>query len=277
MSRATVALCFDFDAVSTWLHTFKAFDSPTKHSRGVLGADVGAPRILDVLDRTDVPATWFVPGHTIDSFPERVQDVVDRGYDVQCHGWSHTNPSEYESKAEEKADLERAIDSIEELTGEPPSGYRSPYWDFSLNTLEILQELGFEWSSSQMGREFEPYYVREDWSAEPDEPYDRGEETDVLEFPVSWYRDDWPALQFVMGAASEGPRPDESEFYDMWSRQFDWMYENVDGGLFTLTMHPQITGLAPRPEYLEELINHMDSKPGVEFRTLDSIATELKN
>jgi peptidoglycan/xylan/chitin deacetylase (PgdA/CDA1 family) len=277
MPRATVALCFDFDAVSTWLHTFGALESPTKHSRGVFGADVGAPRILDVLDRTDVPATWFVPGHTIESFPERVRDVVDDGHDIQCHGWSHTNPSEYGSRARERADLERAIEAIEGLTGDSPSGYRSPYWDFSMHTLGIIQDLGFEWSSSLMGREFEPYFLREGWSAPPDEPYERGRKTDVLEFPVSWYRDDWPAFQFVMGASSDGPRPDDSAFFETWGRQFDWMHENVEGGVFTLTMHPQITGVAPRPDYLEELIRHMKSKPSVEFRTLDSLATELRH
>ncbi|TYT62545.1 polysaccharide deacetylase [Natrialba swarupiae] len=277
MSQSTVALCFDFDAVSTWLHTFKAHHSPTKHSRGVFGAEVGSRRILDVLDEADVPSTWFVPGHTADSFPDAVEAVLSDGHAIQSHGWSHTNPSEYESKADERADLKRSLASLESLTGETPSGYRSPYWDFSRHTLELLQDLGFEWSSSLMGREFEPYYLRENWSADPDEPYDPGERTDVLEFPVSWYRDDWPALQFVMGASSQGPRPNEQAFFEAWRAQFDWMHEHVDGGIFTLTMHPQITGVAPRPEYLAELIDHMASKPDVTFRTLDSVAADIRS
>jgi peptidoglycan/xylan/chitin deacetylase (PgdA/CDA1 family) len=272
MPQATVALCFDFDAVSTWLHTYKALDSPTKHSRGVMGAEVGAPRILDVLDRTDTPATWFVPGHTIDSFPDAAREVADAGHDIQCHGWSHTNPSEYESAAEERADLERAVESIESLTGAAPAGYRSPYWDYSVNTLDILQDLGFEWSSSLMGREFQPYYLRENWHADPDEAYDPGQETDVMEFPVSWYRDDWPAFQFIMGGDSQGPRPSDADYFDAWKAQFDWMYNNVDDGLFTLTMHPQVTGVAPRPDHLEELIRYAADKNGVAFRTLDAVA-----
>jgi hypothetical protein len=90
MATATVCLCYDFDVVSVWFHAYGATDSPTKTSRGLFGADVAAPRILDLHERLDLPATWFTPGHTIDSFPEVCGRVVDAGHDVQCHGWSHT-------------------------------------------------------------------------------------------------------------------------------------------------------------------------------------------
>lgn len=271
-TRATVALGFDFDAVSIWLHTFGFPESPTKHSRGTFGVDVGVPRILDLLDRLDVPATFFTPGHTIDSFPETCGEIHDRGYPIQHHGWKHTNPATFESKEAEKADVERAIESIRDVTGRVPDGYRSPYWDFSTHTLEILQELGIEWDSSLMGHEFRTYFLREDWEADPDEAYVRGEETDVLEIPVSWGRDDWPPFQFIMGADSQGGAPDEKQVFDMWKEQFDWMYENVDSGVYPLTMHPQVTGQAPRPRYLEGLIGYMRSKPGVEFKTFGEVA-----
>lgn len=274
MAQATVALGFDFDAVSIWLHSFDFVDSPTKHSRGTYGAEVATPRLLDLLDRLEVPATWFTPGHTIDSFPEICGEVHDRGYDIQHHGWRHTNPASFETKEDEKADVERAIESIRDLTGEEPSGYRSPYWDFSSNTLDILQELGFEWDSSLMGNDFQTYYLRENWKADPDEAYEVGEETDILEFPVSWHRDDWPPFQFILGADSQGGAPDEKQIFDMWREQFDWMYDNMDDGVFALTMHPQVIGQPPRTLYLEELIRHMQSKPGVEFKLLDDIAQE---
>lgn len=277
MAKATVALGFDFDAVSIWLHSFDFVDSPTKHSRGMYGANVGTPRLLDLLDKLDVPATWFVPGHTIDSFPEASGEIHDRGYDIQHHGWKHTNPANFESKEAEKADVERAIDSIQDLIGEKPTGYRSPYWDFSSNTLEILQELGFEWDSSLMGDDFQTYYVRENWSADPDEPYEPGEETDILEFPVSWHRDDWPPFQFILGADSQGGAPDEIQVFDMWRAQFDWMYDNMDDGIFALTMHPQVIAQPPRTLYLEELIRHMQTKRYVEFKTFDEIAQEKKS
>jgi peptidoglycan/xylan/chitin deacetylase (PgdA/CDA1 family) len=273
-TEATVALGFDFDAVSIWLHSFDFLESPTKHSRGMYGAEVGTPRLLDLLDRLETPATWFIPGHTIDSFPEICGEVHDRGYEIQHHGWKHTNPANFETREDEKADVERAIESIRDLTGQKPSGYRSPYWDYSKHTLGIIQELGFEWDSSLMGHDFQPYYVREGWSADPDEPYDPGEETDILEIPVSWHRDDWPPFQFILGADSQGGAPDELQVFEMWERQFDWMYDNVDNGIFALTMHPQVIGQPPRTLYLEELIRHMESKPAVEFKTFDEIAAE---
>ena len=270
--KATVALGFDFDAVSIWLHSFEFLESPTKHSRGVFGAEVGAPRMLDLLDRLDVSATWFIPRHTLDSFPKMCGERYDRGYENQHQGRKQTNPANFETREDEKADVERAIDSIQDLTGETPSGYRSPYWDYSKNTLGIIQELGFEWDSSLMGHDFEPYHVRENWSANPEEAYDQGTETDVLEIPVSWHRDDWPPFQFILGADSQGGAPDEVQVFEMWKAQFDWMYDNVDGGVYTLTMHPQVIGQAPRPLYLEQLIRHMQSKPDVEFKTFDEIA-----
>ena len=271
MATATVCLCFDFDAVSGWIHGYEATDSPTKLSRGRYGARVATPRILELLDRLDAPATWFTPGHTIESFPEICGEVYDRGHDLQHHGWTHTPPANFESEAAERADVERGIEAIRDLTGEVPTGYRSPSWDFSLHTLSILRDLGFAWDSSLMGHDFEPYYVRELLSADPDEPYAAGAETDLLEFPVSWHRDDWPALQFTPGSSSRPPA-DEPAVFDGWRAQFDWMYDHVEDGVFTLTTHPQVIGQPPRLRYLEALVGHLREKPGVEFAHLDEVA-----
>jgi peptidoglycan/xylan/chitin deacetylase (PgdA/CDA1 family) len=269
---ATVCLAFDFDAVSVWLHAFDATESPTKLSRGEYGANVAVPRLLDLLDRVDVPATFFTPGHTIDSFPEVVGDVLDRGHDVQHHGWSHTHPGDFDSAEAECADIERGIESIRDLTGERPTGYRSPAWDHSPHTLDIIRDLGFEWDSSQMGHDFQPYYLRDTPTPDPDAPYRPGEETDILEIPVSWGRDDWPPFQFVAGSASQGGAPDEKQVFDMWREQFDWMYDHVPDGVFSLTLHPQVVGQPPRPRYLEELVRHVQEKPDVSFETFDDVA-----
>lgn len=275
MATATVCLCFDFDAVSVWLHGYGATDSPTKLSRGRYGATVAAPRILDLLDRLDVRATWFTPGHTIESFPEVCADVVDRGHDIQHHGWTHTAPADFESAQAERADVERGIETIRDLTGETPTGYRSPSWDFSPHTLDVLRDFGFEWDSSLMGGDFEPYPLRELPSADPAEPYAAGDRTEILEFPVSWHRDDWPALQYV---PESGGRPvaDETRVFDGWRAQFDWMCDHVEDGVFALTMHPQVIGQPPRLRYLEALVRHLQEKPGVEFALLDAVARRIR-
>ena len=274
MTNATVCLGFDFDAVAVWLHGYDALDSPTKRSRGEYGANVAVPRLLDLLDREGVTATFFTPGHTIESFPDVAGEVSDRGHDIQHHGWSHTNPSAFESKEAERRDIVRGIESVRDLTGERPSGYRSPAWDFSAHTLDLLDELGFAWDSSQMGHDFEPYYLRTGGRVDPEEPYDSGEETEILEFPVSWHRDDWPPFQFVPGVEEGGAAPDEERVFGMWREQFDWMCDHVDGGVFSLTLHPQVVGQPPRPKYLSELLRHM-REAGARFETFDSVAARF--
>jgi len=263
MAQATVCLTVDFDAVSPWLHMGEFGSSPVNRSRGRFGAEVGAPRLLDLFDRHDVPATWFVPGHTIDSFPEPCRRVVEAGHEVAHHGWSHTQPSEYESREAERADLVRGIESIESLTGSAPDGYRSPSWDFSTHTVSLLDELDFEWSSSGMAREFQPYELTEE-SAPPGEPYELGEPVGITEVPVSWQRDDYPAFAYSGGHAFSN----EAAVFDHWRRQFDWMCEHVDGGVYVLTVHPQVIGRAPRPAMLGELIEHVAGTPGVRFATV---------
>jgi len=269
MAEATVCLTFDFDGVSPWI--LEAEKSRTQISQGLFGVRTGVPRVLELLEKHDVSATFFTPGHTLDSFPERSRDVWEAGHDIQHHGWTHTNPSEFDSREAEKADIERGIESIREITGERPTGYRSPAWDFSEHTLGILQELGFEWDSSQMADDYTPYYVREGWAAPSDAVYESGSQTDILEFPVSWKRDDYPAFAFHWGELWGFADP--STLFSQWADEFDWMYDNVDEGVYILTMHPQVVGQGAIVHHLESLIQYMRSKPDVEFRPVEAVAS----
>lgn len=273
MSTATVCLTFDFDAVSLWLHPDPARRSPANYSRGRFGAEVAAPRLLDLLAELGVSTTWFIPGHTIDSFPSVCADVVDDGHEVGHHGWSHTRPSDYPSRRAERRDVARATAAIEDLTGAEPRGYRSPSWDHSPHTLDILLEAGFDWDSSLMARDFTPTFVRRDESAPLDGPYDPGEPTDLLELPVSWQRDDFPPLGYTGG----GWVADEAAVFTAWRRQFDWMVDNVDAGVFVLTFHPQVIGQAHRLGRLHDLIAHMQDRPGVRFRTMSAAAVAARD
>jgi peptidoglycan/xylan/chitin deacetylase (PgdA/CDA1 family) len=276
-NAATVLVQYHFDAVAIWLNRYGYTEEPGRHSRGLFGAEVAAPRLLELHDRIDVPATWFIPGHTIESFPEIAGEVWDRGYDVQHHGWSHDSQNSFAGKEEVRADMVAGIESIADLTGREPTGYSSNRWGvFTADTVELLEELGFEWDSSQMGNDFRPYFVRKNWRAPPDGPYDPGEPTDILEFPVSWRRDDFPHFIMGKGIDSPGAATIDREVFRCWREQFDYMYDHVEEGIFNLTLHPQIIGMAPLPSYLEELFQYMRSKPNVEFDTFDSVAPELK-
>jgi peptidoglycan/xylan/chitin deacetylase (PgdA/CDA1 family) len=266
-----VCLTFDFDAVSPWLHVDDGRNTPVNRSRGLFGAEVGAPRLLDLLADHGVPATWFTPGHTLDSFPDVAARIHAEGHGIQHHGWSHTRPGDYGSREAERADLERGIESVERVTGSSPTGYRSPSWDFSEHTPELLADLGFEWDSSAMAREFEPYPLRVD-DAPPDGPYDRGRELDVVELPVSWHRDDWPALGHSRGKGVA----DEAAVFRDWRESFDWMVRNVDDGVFVLTMHPQVIGRGHRIERLEGFVEHVAGRPDVEFARCAEVAAEFR-
>jgi peptidoglycan/xylan/chitin deacetylase (PgdA/CDA1 family) len=266
-----VCLTFDFDAVSPWIHVDDGRNTPVNRSRGLFGAEVGAPRLLDLLADHDIEATWFTPGHTLDSFPEIAARIHEAGHGIQHHGWSHTRPGDYDSREAERADLERGIESIERVTGSAPTGYRSPSWDFSEHTADLIADLGFEWDSSAMAREFEPYWLHTD-EAPGDAPYDRGRELEIVEIPVSWHRDDWPALGHSRGKGVA----DEAAVFRAWRESFEWMVRNTEAGVFVLTMHPQVIGQAHRIMRLEALIQHMSTKPGVEFKLMDTVAEEWR-
>ncbi|MFB6191749.1 MAG: polysaccharide deacetylase family protein [Haloarculaceae archaeon] len=267
MAPPTVCLTFDFDAVSPWLHV-EGRDSPTNRTRGLFGAEVGAPRCLDFLAERDLPATWFVPGHTIDSFPEVTARVAD-AHEVGHHGWTHTPPAAYGSRAAERADIERGIESVRALTGEPPAGYRSPSWDYSAHTAELLVELGFEYSSSGMARDFRPYAHRPDGVAD-DGTYATGEPTGLLELPVSWHRDDHPNLAHVGERATR----DGAALAREWCGALDWARKNVEDGLFVLTFHPQVIGREGRLRHLGTFVEHARDR-GVPFAEAGTVAASV--
>lgn len=254
MPDATVCLTVDFDAVSPWLHGDPASNTPSNRSRGRFGAEEGAPRLLELFADRDAATTWFVPGHTVESFPAVCEDVA-ADHEVQHHGWSHTSPREFESRAAEREDLERGIEAIESLTGSRPVGYRSPSWDLSERTVDLLVDLEFEWSSNGMAREFELYDLTRD-RAPVDAPYQVGDPVGITEVPVSWHRDDYPPLEFSPTRAVA----DEAAVFDFWRRQFDWMCDNVDDGVFVLTLHPQVSGRSSRLARLADLLDHLSSR-----------------
>ena len=149
-------LTFDFDAVSGYIAQGQR--SPTPISRGEFGL-VGAERILALLQRHGIPATWFIPGHTIETYPAMSARIAEAGHEIGHHGWTHMTPVTM-SRDEEEAGLQRGTDAIVKLCGRKPRGYRSPAWDLSENTIELLVTRGFLYESSMMGNDYTPYFAR---------------------------------------------------------------------------------------------------------------------
>jgi peptidoglycan/xylan/chitin deacetylase (PgdA/CDA1 family) len=271
MAGLSVCLTFDFDAVSVWIATMRQ-RSPSAISRGEFGV-VGARRLLGLLQRDNIPATWFIPGHTIDSFPEACEAVVAAGHEIGHHNYCHENPRSLQPDAE-RAAIERGIECIRRLTGTAPRGYRSPAWDHSAATLGLLREFGFEYDSSLMARDFEPYWPHDDPRPEPEGPFVRGPRVPIVEIPVDWSLDDWPYFNVNWAQPHVGLRA-PSDVFEVWRDEFDYALAHYPNGVFTLTMHPQIIGRGSRLMMLERLIGHM-RLGNIQFRRLGDVAAEWR-
>ena len=196
----------DVDAVAGWLGSYGGEDSPDDISRGIFGGEVGSLRLLKLFDRFGVKTTWFIPGHSIETFPEQMQAVVEAGHEIGMHGYSHENPIAMTPEQEE-AVMEKCIDLITKLADRRPTGYVAPWWEFSPVSNELLLKKGIKYDHSLMHNDFTPYRVRVgdswtkiDFSEKPDtwmKPLRRGQGTDLIEIPASWYLDDLPPMMFI--------------------------------------------------------------------------------
>jgi peptidoglycan/xylan/chitin deacetylase (PgdA/CDA1 family) len=266
----TVCLTFDFDAVAIWVSTFKQ-TTASPVSRGEFGPRVGLPRILDLLKRKKVRATFFVPGHTAVSFPEEVLHIRDAGHEIGSHGYCHESPVTL-SLSEEAENLTRSIAKLQSILGADfrPLGYRSPAWDLSENSIAILESQGFVYDSSLMADDFRPYRPRRGDRLDV-EQFVRGEDTSLVEFPVAWELDDYPYFHWASKPLNPAMHGTE-EVLSMWRNEFDYCHQHVPEGVFTLTNHPEIIGRGPRILMLEQLIEHMLDAKGVHVCTLSEAA-----
>ena len=269
----SVCLSFDFDAYSLWITTFK-LATATPLSRGEYAARVGVPRVLDVLARHEVSATFFVPGHTAEAFPSVVAEIAKRGHEVAAHGFLHETPVGL-SREQEKAILVRAEETLTRIAGTKPVGYRSPAWDLSDHTIDLLAERGYRYDSSLMMDDFRPHWARSGDRLDASSRFLPGKDSSVVELPVAWELDDFPYFHYVARPMNAGLRaPDE--VLAIWLAEFGYCHEHVPDGVFTLTMHPEVIGRGPRIEMLSTLIGEMKRRPGVRFLTMAQAAEAFR-
>ena len=245
-ARVAVLLSFDVDNETVSLR----FGEPTigALSQGQYGSRVGLKRIVDLLDRNRIPASFFVPAMSLMIAPEQVGVIAKSGrHEFAVHGWIHEMNVSLPASVERDL-VKRALDTLTSLTGTRPVGYRAPSWNFSPSTLSIIRELGFAYESSLMADE-SPYELLQN-----------GEPTGIVELPVEWIMDDAPLFS-PQGNAYMNPR----DVARVWMDEFDRAYG--EGTMFLLTMHPHISGHRSRIVALEQLIAHIKTKPGVWFAT----------
>jgi peptidoglycan/xylan/chitin deacetylase (PgdA/CDA1 family) len=257
-ARVAVALSFDSDHESGELR--EGGSSPGKLSQGQYGNRMGVPRILDLLERHAIPASFFVPAVIAKLYPEEQRRVVTEGHEIGIHGWIHERNSILDPKDERELML-RSAETLAQITGTPPVGMRTPSWDFSQATLAIVREMGLLYDSSLMADD-EPYELIED-----------GEATGVVELPVEWIRDD--AVYFNMNRFSAlRPYTPPSAVLEIFAAEFDEAVK--ENGLFLLTMHPHYIGHRSRIALLERLVEHIKRVPGVWFATHKQVAEYCK-
>ena len=254
-ARVAVLLSFDVDNETIPIR----FGEPTVGalSQAQYGARVGLGRILDLLDRNQIPATFFIPAVSLMITPDMAGQIKKAGvHEFAVHGWIHefntTLPGDIEKEL-----VQRAVDTLTKLTGTRPVGYRAPSWNFSPNTMRIVQELGFLYESSLMADDV-PYELVAD-----------GKPTGIVELTVEWIKDDAP-LYDPRGNAYSPPR----DVAQVWIDEFDRAYE--EGGMFLLTMHPHISGHGSRMVALDLLVDHIKKRPRVWFGTHRAAAEWVK-
>jgi peptidoglycan/xylan/chitin deacetylase (PgdA/CDA1 family) len=274
----------DIDAVGGWLGSYGGEDSPGDISRGLFAGEVGVPRVLELFRRAGIRQTFFWPGHSVETFPEQFDACVAAGHEIGVHGYSHENPIAM-SRQQESDVLDHCIELIGSRSGTRPTGYVAPWWEFSEITNELVLDRGLKYDHSLMHDDFTPYYVRvgDSWTkidlsadaAEWMKPLHRGEETDLVELPANWYLDDLPPMMFVKGSPNSHGFVNPRDIEQLWRDQFDWAYRELDHAVFTMTIHPDVSG---RPQVLlmhERLISYINSHEGVRWLTFDEIADDF--
>lgn len=259
-ARVAVSLSFDIDTEPVWIG-FQEQSSPSYMSRGEYGARRGMPRVLKLLEKHDIPATFFMPAMSMELHPEVVQELKKHPrYEIGFHSYVHENPLKL-NEADERRIYAQAMDIFLKHVGKRPVGFRSAAWDLTESTIKIVKEMGFLYESSMMA-DNSPYVLMSE-----------GRDTGLVELPVEWILDDWPLFQISWPSKHVAIRNAE-DVLSIWRDEFDVAWE--EGTMYILTMHPQVIGHRYRMKMLDKLVTHMKSKSGVWFATHEEIARYVK-
>jgi peptidoglycan/xylan/chitin deacetylase (PgdA/CDA1 family) len=262
--RLTVAVTIDHDAISD---SVRRGDPPVKVSHGEFGPRVGVKRLLEMLARRDIPATFFVPGHTLTTFTDDTDAILAGGHELGCHGWFHEDLSE--SGADEARDvLLRSVEAVRAVAGAAPAGFRAPYWSLGSETLELVEAAGFVYDSSLMAEDYTLYRVRHGDRHSTMAGTHWGSPAGLIEVPVYWAMDDWP--HFEPGPGRSGLAA-PSAVLEIWTEELRYAHERVPGGLVMITIHPECIGRGHRMAMLERFVDAAMALDGVVFERLDAV------
>ncbi len=257
-ARCAVSLSFDADHETIPLRD--SDESPMRISQGQYGARSAMPRILNILAREQVPATFFYPAVSALLHPDEVRRVATEGHEIGIHSWIHEANTRLPPGVERDLTF-RAADTLETVSGTRPVGIRTASWDFSVNTLDIIRELGLLYDSSLMADD-DPYELEAD-----------GKPTGIVELPPEWIRDDAVYYNFVRFSALRPYTPPRS-VAEIFIAELDGAWE--EGGLYILTMHPHVSGHRSRVGVIEQVIRHAKARGNCWFATHAQVAAWCK-
>ena len=256
--RVLVGYGVDIDAVAGWLGSYGGEDSVSDISRGnppspspplepkirylpepgLWAGHIGTPRLLNLFSKHNIKATWFIPGHSLETFPEECAQVRDAGHEIGLHGYSHENPAAM-SKEQQRDILDKTYHLLKDFTGKPPRGIVAPWWEASAEMVELLLAYGIEYDHSMSHHDCQMYWLRtgDSWTKinykEKAEtwmkPLVRGQDTGLVEIPGSWYIDDLPPMMFIKGSANSHGWVNPRDVEDIWkvSAVLLWFGEGV--------------------------------------------------
>ncbi|KAK6594461.1 polysaccharide deacetylase [Botrytis cinerea] len=251
----------DIDAVAGWLGSYGGEDSTSDISRGLFAGTLGVRRLLKLFEKNNMKATWFIPGHSLETFPEECamqRDVLDKTYRL-----------------------------LTDFCGKPPRGSVAPWWETSKEGAELLLSYGIEYDHSMSHDDCQMYWLRLgdtwtkiDYSKKAEEwmkPLVKGVPSGMVEIPASWYIDDLPPMMFIKKSPNSHGWVDPKVVEQMWLDHFDYFYENYDEFVFPMTIHPDVSGRPHALKMQQRIIDHINKHEGVEWVTFEQMSDDFKS
>ncbi|KAF9558328.1 glycoside hydrolase/deacetylase [Agrocybe pediades] len=284
--KVLIGFGVDVDAVAGWLGSYGGEDSPLDISRGMYAGEVGVPRLLKLFSKYGIKTTWFIPGHSLETFPEQMKAVRDAGHELGLHGYSHENPVSM-SVQQQKDILDHTYKLLTEFNhGVPPKGSVAPWWETSLEGTNLLLEKGIEYDHSSMAHDSQAYYMRDedswtkiDYTKQAHEwmkPLRKGNETGLVCIPANWYLDDLPPMMFIKASPNSHGWVNSRDVEQLWKDTFTYCYREEEEFIFPITIHPDVSGRPHVLLMLERFIEWVNTHENIHWVPMIEMARDFR-